>query len=57
METLQYDLEIPCIVQYKMVWFSAPTSINDELLNDGVILEKYTEAVNLAFQSAFILPC
>ena len=39
-----------------MSWFSAPTSLNNELLNDGVILEKCNEAVNLAFQSGFTLP-
>ena len=38
-----------------MLWFSAPTSLNDELLNNGVI-EQSNEAVNLAYQSAFTLP-
>ena len=36
-----------------MLWFSAPTSLDHELLSDGVILEKYNEAVHLAgFHSA-----
>ena len=56
LEALQYDLGIPCMVQWCMSWFSAPTSLNNELLNNGVILEKYNEAVDLAFQSAFALP-
>ena len=29
---------------------------NNDLLNDGVVLEKRNETVNWAFQSAFILP-
>ena len=46
----------PCRVQSGMSWFSAPTSLNNEQLNDGVILEKCNESVNLAFQSGFTLP-
>ena len=51
LEALQYDFEIPCIVQWEMLWFSAPTSLNNDLLNDGEILGNYYEAVNLAFQN------
>ena len=56
LEALQCDLEIPCIVQVRTLWFSAPTSLNNEPLNDGVILDKYNETVNFAFQSVFTLP-
>ena len=34
-----------------MPWFSALTSLNNNLLNDGEILAKYDETFNLAFQS------
>ena len=37
---LQYDLANPCIVQWCMLWFSAPTNLNRRLLNNGVILQK-----------------
>ena len=47
-EALQYDLEIPCIVQWRMLWFSAPISLNKDLLNVGTILGKFYEAVILA---------
>ena len=40
LEALQYDLEIHCVVQWRMLWFSAPTSLNDDLLNDGELLGK-----------------
>ena len=53
LEALQYDFEMRCIVHRRMSWFCAPTSLNNELLNDGVILDKVHEAVNLAFQSVF----
>ena len=50
LEALQYDLANPCIVHWCMLWFSAPTNLNRRLLN------KFNEGINLAFQSAFILP-
>ena len=38
LEALQRDLEIQCIVQCCMLWFFAPTSLNNDLLIDGEIL-------------------
>ena len=32
LEPLQYDLEIHCVVQWRLLRFSAPTSLNDDLL-------------------------
>ena len=43
LEVLNHDTDIPCFVQGRMLWFSAPTSLNDDLLNDGVILEHVTK--------------
>ena len=40
---LRYLLANPCIVQWNMLWFSAPTNLNHGFLNTGVILEKYNE--------------
>ena len=51
--SLQYDLANPCIIQWSMLWFSAPTSLDNGLLNDGVILEKYNEALNLPILATF----
>ena len=39
LEALNHDTDIPCFVQRRMLWFFAPTSLNNDLLNDGVILE------------------
>ena len=44
------------MVQWGMLWFSAPTSLNNELLNDGEILGKDYEAVNVAFQNVLGAP-
>ena len=51
LEVLQYDLEIPYIVQWRMLLFSAPTSFSNDLLTVG----KY-ETINLEFQSILRLP-
>ena len=51
LEALHYDREIPCKVQWEMLWISTSTSLNNELLNDGEIFGTYYEAVNLAFQN------
>ena len=56
LEARQYDLANPCIVQWGMLWFSAPASLNNDLLNDGVILEKYNEAVDLTILATFTMP-
>ena len=53
LEAPQYDLPNPCIVQWRVLWFSAPTIVNNGFLNDGVIFEKYNEAVNLAILATF----
>ena len=39
LEALNHDTDIPCFVPRRMLWFFAPTSLNNDLLNDGVILE------------------
>ena len=53
LEALKFDSEVRCVVQWGMLWSSAPTSLNNDLLDDGEILKKYDETANWAFQSAF----
>ena len=36
LEALSYDLEIPCVVQWAVLWFAAPSSLNNELINAGL---------------------
>ena len=56
LEALQYDFANPCMVQWGMLWFSVPTSLNNGFLNNGMILEKYNEVVNMALVATFTLP-
>ena len=55
LEPLQYNIANPCIVQSGMLWFSTPTSLNNGLFSNGVVLEKYNKVVNLAIVAAFTL--
>ena len=36
-EALNCDIDVPRTVQWKMLWYSAPTSLNNDLLKNGVI--------------------
>ena len=56
LKALQYDLSKPCMVQWSLLWLSAPTNLNQMFLNDGVILEKCSKAFYLAFRCPFVLP-
>ena len=44
-------LKFFCVVQWRTLWFSAPTSLNNDLLNHGEIVGKYHETINWAFQT------
>ena len=36
-----------------LLWYSAPTRLNNHLQNDGVILEIYNKVINMAFETSF----
>ena len=56
LEALNYDIDVPCVVQWKKLWYSAPTSLNIALLNGGVIFAEYSETVNVAIEGSSVLP-
>ena len=56
LEALICDIEVSCVVRWETLWFLAPTSLKNDLLSDGVVLEQHNETVDWAFQSAFVLP-
>ena len=55
MEALD-DIDVPCILQWEMLWLSTPPSLNSDVSNDGEILETLHETVNMTFKSAYVLP-
>ena len=48
---LNYDVDVPCIVQWEMLWCSAPTSLNNDLLNEGIVFDGYSSVINLAMST------
>ena len=56
LESLHYDIEVPCVVQWRMLWYSAPTSFRNDLINDGDTQEKYGKADNMAIKTSSFCP-
>ena len=52
LEALSYDLEIPCVVQWAVLWFAAPSSLNNELINAGLQRKIYYEVIGIALYFA-----
>ena len=39
LEAMNFDVDVPCALRWVLLWYSAPTSLSSDLLNDGAILE------------------
>ena len=44
LESLDYYIEVLCVVQWEMLWYSAPTSLSGELLDHGVRHEQLQQS-------------
>ena len=44
---LDYEICIPCVVQWSMLWFSAPTRLNQTLEGEDINIVRYHEVVNM----------
>ena len=53
LEALNVDIDVSCIVQWRVLWCPAPTSLNNDLSNDGLVLLNYHKAINLAIKGFF----
>ena len=45
---LDYEICIPCVVQWSVLWFSAPTRFNQTLEGEDIRVAKYHEVLNMA---------
>ena len=53
---LDHELDVPCVVQWRFLWFTAPSRLNDKLAcHDDRIIE-YHEVTKLAIESATNVP-
>ena len=53
LEARHHDIEVPCPLQWALLWFSAPTNLNHKLENYGTKIGKLRKIVN----RAIILTC
>ena len=51
LEALNYCLDVPCSIQWGLLWFFSPS----RLTNYGTQIAKYHEAVNMAIEIAFTM--
>ena len=49
---LNYKIDSPCVVQWCMLWFSAPTRLDGIFENSDLKFHKYHEALNTAIADA-----
>ena len=50
LEALNYEIEVPCPLQWGLLWFSAPTNLNQKFMNNGTNIEKFRNIVNHAIE-------
>ena len=50
LEALNYDIEVPCPLQWALLWFSAPTNLNSKFVNSGTKVVKFRDMVNSAIE-------
>ena len=50
LEELHYDIEVPCPLQWCLLWFPAPTNLNRKVVNNGIKVAKFRDTVNSAIE-------
>ena len=53
---LKYDIDVPCVIQWGLLWFSSLSRLNQMFTNKGTKIAKYHEAVNMAIEATFTRP-
>ena len=52
---LDFKIDIPCVVQWSLLWFSASTNLN-RILGSELKIKKYDEVVNGTVMDAIMRP-
>ena len=50
LEALHCDIDVPCSLQWALLWFSAPTNLNRKFVNNGTKVAKFRDTVNSAIE-------
>ena len=53
---LYYEICIPCVVPWSMLWFSAPTRLHHTLEGEEINIAKYHEVADMAIAGAISMP-
>ena len=53
---MNYDIDVPCPLQWGLLWFSAPSSLDRKFANNGTKIAKFQETVNMAIEITFNVP-
>ena len=56
LEALNHDLDVPCPLQWGLLWFSSPSRLNRTFANAGTKIAKYRETVNMAIEITLTEP-
>ena len=52
---LNYEIEVPCVVQWRLLWFSSPARLSQRYSDNGTKVPKYHEVMNMAIEATFTL--
>ena len=50
LEALNFDIEVPCPLQWALLRFSAPTKLNSKFVNNGTKVVTFRDTVNSAIE-------
>ena len=50
---LKYEIDVPCVVQWRLLWFSSPSRLNQRFADNATIFEKYYEVMKFANVATF----
>ena len=53
---LNYEIDVPCVVQWGLLWFSSPSRLNERFADNGTIFAMYRDVKDLAIVATFIAP-
>ena len=56
LEALNYDIDVLCPLHWRLLWFSAPSSLNRKFANNGTKVAQFRETVNMAIEITFNVP-
>ena len=57
LEELDYEIDVPCPLQWGLLWFSASTNLNRKIVNKGTKVANFREIVNHAIELTCNIAC